>query len=183
MDDLKGLPFNVNKMSISQIIKTLFLYQNVIISGSLMVVFLFSSLMVFKNYYRKEVALHAKMAQVQEKLNVLNRQQQTIKDLNNFKISFSKVINEDTIVTQITSYASQRKISITSLSPAQAQDMGLYDVLKFSLSAVATNYQSMVLFLRDMESSEELFMVNSWKGQGQGEINFDMDISVLRIHL
>ena len=46
----------------------------------------------------------------------------------------------------------------------ETQDMGLYDVIKVSLTGVAPDYKAMVLFLRDMEKSPYLFKVDSWSG-------------------
>ena len=74
--------------------------------------------MIFNDYHIKEQGLRARMSQVQQKLDVIAGRQAAIKNLEDFKTSFPKGINEDKIITQITSYATAHGVSISSLSPA-----------------------------------------------------------------
>ncbi len=188
MSDLKDLNsrFDINNIDINQIIEVLTRYLNTILKLAVVLGALVIAWMIFNDYRIKEQDLRLQMSQVQQKLDVIAGRQKAIGNLENLKSSFQKGINEDKIINQITSYATAHGVSISSLSPAESQEKTLYDVIRFDLSALAPDFQALVLFLRDIEKSKYFFMVDSWslsQGGEQGGINFSMGISVVRVHL
>jgi len=185
MSDPKKLNLQVdfNNLNIDRIIQILTQYQNTVLKAVVIFGALLIAGMLFNGYNGQQQDIRLRMSGVQQKLDVIISRQEAIKNLEDFKASFPKGINEDQIITQITQYATANGISISSLSPEESQNMGLYDVTRVALMGVARDYKAMVLFLRDMEKSPYLFKMDSWEGQGQGEINFSIKMSVLRFHL
>lgn len=176
-------PMDFKNINMDQIIQTLTQYQKVVLKSVVILGALLMAGMIFNSYNLQNQSVRTRMSLVQQKLDAIAGRQAAIKNLEDFKASFPKGINEDKIITQITRYATANGVSISSLSPEETQNMGLYDVTKVSLSGVARDYKAMVLFLRDMEKSSYLFKVDSWQGQGQGEVDYSMKISVLNFHL
>lgn len=177
--------FNLNNIDVDQIIQVLIEYRNTALKLAAMIVSLVVMGMMLNEHHIKEQVLRAQMSKVQQKLDVIASRQEAIKNLDDFKTSFPKGINEDKIITQITAFAPSQDVTINSLSPRESQDMGLYDVVEVSLTGAARDYKAMVLFLRAMEKSKYLFRVDSWMGgsnEGTGEVNFTMVISALHIH-
>ena len=184
-NDPKKLNYQIDfsNMNMDQIIQILTQYQKIILKSVVILGALFVAGMIFNGYNAQNQSVRAQMARVQQKLDVIAGREAAIKNLEDFKAAFPKGINEDKIITQITRYATANGVSISSLSPAETQNMGLYDVIRVSLSGSARDYKAMVLFLRDMEKSPYLFKVDSWQGGGHGEVVFSMTMSVLTFHL
>jgi len=184
MSDPKKInsPFDLNNMDMDQIIQALTQYRSAVLKFVVILGALLVAGMIWNGYNRQQQSVRAQMSLGQQKLDMITSRQVAIKNLEDFKASFPKGINEDSIITQITTYATANGVSIGSLSPEESQNMGLYDVTRFTLNGAARDYKAMVLFLRDMEKSAYLFKVDSWEGHGEGEVEFSMKMSVLHFH-
>lgn len=156
-----------------------FLIKIVLIIGSLLIADL-----MFNDYHIKGLGVHARMSQAQEKIEVLKAREAITRDINNFKSSLPDKLNEFELITLISNYAKLQHITITSLAPAQSQDMGLYDVINVSFEAVSGNFKDMMLFLRKVEKSNFPLRIDSWSGREtqKGEITFVIKISAVLIH-
>jgi len=174
---------DLNNIDLNQIVQILTEYRNTALKLAVIIGALVVAGMMFNDCHTKEQVLRARISQVQQKLDVIASQQQAVKNLDDFKASFSKGINEDKIIPQITGYATAHGVSISSLSPTESQDMGLYDVIKVQLLGAAPDYKAMVLFLRDIEKSPYLFKVDLWEANGRGEVDFTMEISAVHVHI
>jgi len=193
MNDPKKLnpPFSLNNIDLNnidvdQIVATLTQYKSAVLMGAVIVGTLIIAWMMYNAQCIKEQGLRTQISQLQDKLDVITRQRAAVKNLNDFKSSFSAGIDDDKIITQITSYAKAHGVSISSLAPGMKQDMGLYDISSVDLVGVARNYKEMVRFLRDMEMSKFLFKLESWVGHISGTedaIQFNLTISVMHVHL
>lgn len=184
-NDPKKLNYQIdfNNINMDQIIQILTQYQKLILKAVVILGALLIAGMIFNGYNAQNQSVRAQMTRVQQKLDVIAGRETAIKNLEDFKAAFPKGINEDKLIIQITKYATANGVSISSLSPAETQNMGLYDVIRVSLNGAARNYKAMVLFLRDMEKSPYLFKVDSWQGGGHGQIDFAITMSVLTVHL
>ena len=96
---------------------------------------------MFNDHRIKDQDLRTQMSQAQEKLEVLKARDAAIKDLNNFKSSLPKKLNEFELITLISNYAKLYHVTITSLSPAESKDMGLYDIINVSFNAESDNFK------------------------------------------
>jgi len=139
---------------------------------------------MFNDHRIKDQQLRAKMSQMQEKLQVINSSDVSNKDFDKFKSSLPKKLNENDLITLISDYARTNNIAITSLSPAESKDMGLYDVINVNFDAASDNFKNMILFLRKLERSDIPLMVNAWTGHEEtdGRITFSIEISNVNIH-
>jgi hypothetical protein len=84
----------------------------------------------------------------------------------------------------ISEYAKSNHVNITSLSPAESKDMGLYDSIDVTFDAVSENFKDMLLFLRNIEKSSAPLRIGSWLGSEaeNGKITFSIAISAVFIH-
>ena len=182
-----NLQIDLNNIDINQLVQIVNEYQNTAIKVVLVVGALIIAGVMFNDYHGKDLKLRARMSEMQQKLDVIASHQAADKSLNDFKASFPKGIEEEKIITQITAFATAHHVTISSLAPFGSQDMGLYDVIKVTLTGVASDYKAMVLFLRDMEMSSYLFRLDSWSGaqssDRDGGVVFTMGVSVIRVHL
>ncbi|MBF0571599.1 MAG: hypothetical protein HQL12_06965 [Candidatus Omnitrophica bacterium] len=140
---------------------------------------------MFNDYHAKDQRLHARMSQEQEKLEVVSAHDTAVMNLNNFKSSLPAKLSDYKIITLISDYAKSRHVIITSLSPAESKDMGLYNVVNVSFNATCDDFKEMMLFLRKIEKSEFPLKINSWSGNEaeNGRINFVVEISGVIFHI
>ncbi len=182
--DKLNSPFNIKDLDAAKFTKILSEHKNPLIKIALIIVSLLMVGVIFNDHRIKEQGLRARMSQAQQKLEVLKARDAAIRNLNNFKSSLPKKLNEFEIITLISDYAKLHHVTITSLSPAESKDMGLYDVINVSFDAVSDNFKDMVLFLRKIEKSNFHLRVDSWSGHEaeDGKITFSIKISAVLIH-
>ena len=177
-------PFNIKDMDVAQLIRLLGEHQNSLIKLVLIIGSLLMAGGIFNDHRVKEQDLRFLTSQAQEKLGVLNARDAAIQGLNHFKSSLPKNLNESELITLISNYAKSHHVIITSLSPAESKDMGLYDIISINFEAVSDNFKEMVLFLRKIEKSNFPLRVDSWSGHKaeNGEITSTIGISAVLIH-
>ncbi len=175
---------DLKNLDVNQLSKIISEHQNTVIKSVLILGSLIAALMMFNDHRAKEQVIRSQMTQMQQKIDALKSRDTAIKDLAAFKSSMPKKINEFELITLISSYAKTYHINIPSLSPAESEDRGLYDVINVKFSAMADNFKDMVLFFRKIEKSEYPLRIDSWSGQPDqtGEITFEITISAVLIH-
>ena len=174
----------IKDMDVAQLIAIAKEHQNSLIKFALIVGSLLMVGRMFNDHRIQGQLLRVQMSQAQEKLEVLKARDATIRDLDDFKSSLPKKLNELELISLISNYAEAQHITIASLSPAESKDMGLYDVISLSFSATADHFKELILFLRKIEKSNFPLRVDSWSGYetDQGKITFAIVISAVLIH-
>ncbi len=187
MINLNKLNFSLDSikdLDVAKLLKILNERKNSFIKIALIMASLLMAGVMLNDHRIKGQGLRARMSKVQEKLEVLKARDAARQDFNNFKSSLPKKLNELELITLISNYAQLRHITITSLSPAESQDMGLYDVINIGFEAVSNNFKDLMLFLRKIEKSDFPLRVDSWFGHEEknGAIVFKTEISAVLIH-
>jgi len=176
-ESLKGL-------DAGQLSKAVKDHQNSLFKLLLVIGTIVLGVMMFNDYRAKDQDVHSRIKLLQAKLDVIKARDAAIQDLNNFKSSQRKKISEFDLITLISAYAKSENVTISSLSPAESQDMGLYDLININFTATSDDFKGLMLFIRKIEKSEYLLRINSWTGHedGDGNINFTIQISAVQIH-
>jgi hypothetical protein len=158
--------------------------QNSVIKLGLVIGALFLAVVMYNDFHAKDQAMHLRITQLQQKLDAIKARDGAIKDLDDFQSTLPLKINEFELITLISDYAKSNRITITTLSPAESQNMGLYDLINMNFNAVSDDFKSLMLFLRSIEKSKYPLRVNSWSGQeaADGKVTFDIQISAVLIH-
>jgi hypothetical protein len=174
-----------NAGSVDHIIKNLGEYQNSLINVGLIVVTLIIAGVMFNDHRTKDQGLRLQMSQAQDKIEAVKARDAAIQNFNNFKSSLPKKLSEFDLITLISDYAKLYHVTISSLSPAESQDKGLYDVINVNFDAESDDFKGMMLFLRTIEKSNLSIRINSWSGKEEpdGKINFDAKIRAVVIHI
>jgi hypothetical protein len=182
--DKLNAQFNMKNVDTSQFMKALSEQQNSFIKLFFVVGSLVLVVLMFNDHHTKDRALHDRLSQLQDKLEVLKNRDIALKDLSDFKSSLPKRQNQFELIMMISNYAKAHNITITSLSPAELKDMGLYDVINVSFDAVADDFKDMMLFIRTIEKSKTPLRIDTWSGhEGEdGKITFDLEINAVLIH-
>jgi hypothetical protein len=175
---------DLKSLDLVQITRILNDHQHTVIKYALIIGSLFAAGVMFNDHRTKEQGIRAQMTAVQEKIDAIKARDASIKDISTFQSSLPKKLNEFELITLISGYAKSYHVNIPSLSPAESQDMGLYDVIIVKFDAMSDNFKDMVLFLRKIEKSEFPLKIDAWSGsQDQnGNITFTITISAVLIH-
>jgi hypothetical protein len=168
----------------SQVTKSITEHQNTLFKLVLIVGTLTIGVMIFNDHHAKEAGIRARISQAQEKLEAIKDRDAAIQGLGNFKSSIPKTINVFELIPLISNYAKQYNSNISSYSPDQSKNMGLYDVLNVHFDMVSDNFKDMMLFLRRIEKSNYPLRIDSWSGNKaeDGKISFTIEISAVLIH-
>jgi hypothetical protein len=174
----------MNNLDAAQVLKTLAEHQNTFIKLILIVGTLIYGGIIFGDYRSKDQGVHTSMSQLQDKLAAVKTRDAALKELNGFKSSLPKKINEFDLITMTSNYSKLCHVAIISLAPAESKDMGLYDVINISFSAVADNFKDMMLFFRKIERSDFPLRIDLWSGHEAdgGKISFSIQVSAVLIH-
>ena len=176
--------FDLKSIDAAKLAGALTEHQNSLIKLGLIVGSLIIAGLIFNDFRIKEQSVRIQMSQGQAKLDAIKEHVAAFQNLNDFKKSLPKKLNESELIALISNYASAHHVIISSLSPAESKDMGLYDVINISFHATSDNFKDMMLFLRKIEKSKFPLTVNSWSGQevADGKMDFLIEISAVLIH-
>lgn len=175
---------DLKNIDVNQLVSILSEHQVTLINLGLIIGSLLLVGGMFNDNRVKAQGIRLQMSQVQDKLVAIKSRDAAAKDLDKFKSSLPKRLNEFELTTLISNYAKLYHVSIPSLSPAESVDMGLYDAINVKFDASADNFKNMMLFLRQIEKSEYPLRINSWSGHEleNGTIFFDIEVSAILIH-
>jgi len=175
---------NLKNLDVAQLTKILNDHQNSIIKFALIIGSLLIAVGMFNDHRKKDQDLRSQISQAQEKLAAISAHDAAIEAINQFKSSVPSKINEYELIALISNYAKSYHVTITTLSPAESKDMGLYDLINFSFDAESNNFKGMMLFLRNIEKSKYPLRIDSWTGRedDNGKISFTLKISAVLIH-
>jgi hypothetical protein len=186
MVDLKKInsQFSLKGIDATQLTGIIREHQKSLIKIILVIGSLVMAGVMFNDNRIKDQDLHSRMSQGQQKLEVIKARDAAVGELNSFKSSLPQKLNEFGLITLISDYAKSNHVTITSLSPAESKDMGLYDAMNIHFEAVSDNFKSMMLFLRNIEKSDAPIRIDTWSGHEveNGKINFTIAISAVLIH-
>ena len=184
MSDLGKLSSSLQNMDMAQFADALTENQNTLLKGVLIVGAIALAVVMFNDHRQKDAALHARMTLLQQKLDTIKSRDAAVKGLTDFKASIPQKINEFQLITLISDYTKLYNISISSFTPAESKDMGLFDQVNVVFDLRADSYKDMMLFLRKIEKSTYSLRINSWTGheEGDGRINFVIDLSAVLVH-
>jgi hypothetical protein len=173
-------------LDLDKLTKALSEHQNSVIKLVLVIGALLLAGVMFNGNRVKVQALKLQVSKAQQKLDAFKARDAAVGNLNAFKSSLPKRINEFELITLISNYAKSYNVTIPSLSPGESKDMGLYDAIDISFSASSDSFKNMMLFLRKIEKSDLPLRVNSWAGDeaedGTITFTFQIDISAVLIH-
>jgi hypothetical protein len=186
MADIKKInsQFDLKNIDAAQLAKILREHQNSLIKLILIIGSMWVVGVMFNDHRIKDQNLLTQMSQVQQKLDAVKARDAAIANFNDFKSSLPKKLNEFELITLISDYAKLNHVNITSLSPAESKDMGLYDIIDAHFDVISDNFKNMILFLRTIEKSNASIRVGSWTGHvvENGKITFSISISAVIIH-
>jgi hypothetical protein len=159
-------------------------HQNNIIKFALIIASLIAVVVMFNDLHSKEEALRGQITQMQQKLDAMKSRDAVSGELDTFNAALPKKVNEFELITLLSDFAKSQHTSITSMSPAESVDMGLYDLINVHFNGVTDNFKDMVLFLRTIERSKYPLRIDTWSGSEDvnNKITFDVSVSAVMIH-
>ena len=177
--------FDLNNINVDQIIQALGEYKYLVLKLVMIGATCVMIWMGYNDFQIKSQLIRSQISNAGQKIEAIAQQQKAVKNLSDYKEHLPSGFSGDKIISRITAYATDHKVSINSFSPAEIKNMGLYDMINVSLTGMAPSYKAMVLFLRAIEKSSFRLTVDSWSGtvNGQwGEVNFTVAISARSFH-
>jgi len=175
---------DLKNMDAAQLSSVLSEHQNSLIKLVLVVLTLFMGAAIFNTHSAREHSLQKKISEAQQKLEVIKTRESSLADLNGFKSTLPKRMNEFELVGAISKLAKAQGINVISISPAQSKDMGLYDVITINFNGESESFKGMLLFLRKVEKFSFPLRIDSWSGHEDDnkKINFILQINAVLIH-
>jgi hypothetical protein len=186
--DLKNLDFknlDLKNLDLAKITKLVSEHQNSFIKLVLIVGTLFLTVVMYNDHRVKDQDLSSKTLLLKQKFEAIKARDQAVADLSNFKSSVPEKLSEYDLITLMSSYAKKCNVAITTLSPADSVDMGLYDIVNVNFNVVSDNFKDLMLFLRMIEKSKFPLRINKWSGREDqsGRITFITEVSAVLIHI
>ena len=138
---------------------------DILIGAALIALTFFFSVSYFAKHKTQLKNIRVEILQLEDKIQMIERYNQTKADLDEFLSYIHPFVNETDFINQITDYAAKRKIQIGSLSPSRKEDQALAQLTKVQMHLVAKTYDALWLFIYDIEKSPQYFRIDSWRGE------------------
>ena len=188
--------YDIKSLDVNRVFKSLLQRRDILANLFIIAITVFLSFKMYGNFKAQTAALQADTGSMIERFQVISEYEATQKSLKKFVALAPKAPTEvNTIIEEISEIASQHNVQIVSFSPNKAQDYDFYTSLNIRLSISANSYQSIGLFIRDIEKSPYNLRVENWSAvwqetydaifsdeQGQqGKITVDMEIASINL--
>jgi len=161
--DLKQLSqINLNKIDSKQISNYLTEHKEVAINAGIVFVAFILASNVLSGHKKQGKVLQAEILKMQDKTNVIKKNDNVLSEIKTFMNSFPQSITKDELVDYVVSYALDNNVQIISFSPATNISDTLYEKVVIEVSLSAENYDDMVSFLHTLEIAPEPWRVESF---------------------
>ncbi len=133
-------------------------------------------------------------------IQVMTDKEKPIQDVDNLSKEAKTLLDgvpeslpENRFITQLTSLANKRNVTVTAISPPASKDNGFFGRISTQLSCSVNGFKNALLFINDIEQAPYALKVDSWsvrpsslpdaKGPGDDSVKLDMTVIVSSIEL
>ena len=137
---------------------------DLLINVLLIVVALVVSFSSFTKHAVTKKFSKTKMVELQKKLVALEKFEALKKEHSVFLKEIPKAIASDQLIQTLSELAIQRDIQILSFSPAKKKSNRLINITSVVVNIASKDYDSIILFLHDIEESSYPIRIENWSG-------------------
>ena len=155
--DLKNINLNQLRDNIQK-------RPEVLINILLIVAALFVIIYMFTAQQNKLKRLKNAVALMKEKLEVVKSLETAQQANGEFIKAFPQTIPSDRLVDKISDFAEAHNVQVVSFLPAKQKSNDILEYTTVTLTVSSSEYQDIVLFIKDIEESPYAWKVERWKG-------------------
>lgn len=125
-------------------------------------------------YTSKTQALKTMKSQINEKrskIDIVKTQKVLEKEFKEFTEQYPKPLSSDKMIDRISELALSNNLQITSISPAVGKSNAFLEHTTVRFEITASDFNNMMLFMKDIEQSAYLLRVEDWRGNMEERIS------------
>ncbi len=158
VNDLKNLNLAKIKEIVSQ---RLDIFINILLIG----LTLFGTIYLYSTRVREGRRLQTEVRQMTEKLAAAQEYEVVKKEYEDFIKAFPQAIPSDQLINRLSQVAVSHSVQILAFSPEERKSNDFFEQTSVSLNIASDNYDNMVSFIKEVESSPTSIFVQKWSGK------------------
>lgn len=157
INDLKNLDF-------AKIQEDILAKPDIAVNVALVLLSIFIMFQFYNGRQAEIKTLMGKLEELNKKVTMVDTYYATQKQLNEFKTDLPKGINEYKMIEELSNFASNRNVKISSYTPASRESKKYFDKVIVNLSVSTHSYKDMCMFVNDIENSDYALRLDNWHG-------------------
>lgn len=159
----KNAPVQLPRMSPQDLMDFVLHHKSAMVSFASIVVTAGYLLVVFGGQMQQISAMDQDIRLLQDKDQPSRDLTKTTSESKAFFGALPVILPENRFITQLTTLANKRNVSVTAISPPENKEYGFFRRVTSQLTCSVNGVKDALLFINDIEQSEFALKVDSWK--------------------
>jgi len=126
---------------------------------------LFATISLYSYYSHKKSRLEGQVQDMEGRLALVEDYQKTEKEYQGLVKAFPQGIESDQLITKLSDFAVAHNVQILTFSPAEKKSEEFFEQVSINMNIACDNYDNIVAFLKDIESSSYSIFIQKWSGK------------------
>lgn len=126
---------------------------------------LFGTIYLYSIRVREGLRLQTEVQKMEERLAAVQEYEAVEKEYKEFVQAFPQALPSDQLINKLSQVAVSNSVQILAFSPAEKKSSDFFEQTSVSLNIVSDNYDNMVRFIKEVESSSFSIFVQEWSGK------------------
>lgn len=156
---------NLRGISFDQV-KDFFLTRSFIFLNLLWIgLTIMAAVYIYQGHQRAAQSNTVQMTELKEKQKVVSEYKTIKKEYDDFIKNFPESIPSDQLISKLSSFAVKNGVQILSFSPTEKKSTEYTESASVNLNIGAANYQNIIQFIKDIETSKYVVRIENWSGK------------------
>ena len=156
---------NLRGISFDQV-KDFFLTRSFIFLNLLWIgLTIMAAVYIYQGHQRAAQSNTVQMTELKEKQKVVSEYKTIKKEYDDFIKNFPESIPSDQLISKLSSFTVKNGVQILSFSPTEKKSTEYTESASVNLNIGAANYQNIIQFIKDIETSKYVVRIENWSGK------------------
>ncbi|MBI5149677.1 MAG: type 4a pilus biogenesis protein PilO [Candidatus Omnitrophica bacterium] len=166
IDKLRGINIqDLQNIDMRQVVEVLQRRVDIIVSVLLVLVTLVVTVTMGRGNAKKSQVLDYEIKQMRDRLEAVNESDRVKGEYAAFQKNFPFSMTADELVNRLSEFAAARDVQMVSFAPDKESSDDYVQVARVQINISATDYPSLVLFMKDIETAPYALRVEQWSAK------------------
>lgn len=156
---------NLKEFNLAKLKESFKARPDIFINILLIALTLFATIYLYSHHASRKSRLEDQVKASEEKKVLAEDYKKTEKEYQEFVKAFPRAITSDQLITRLSDFAVAHNVQILAFSPAEKKSGDFFEQITIKINIASDNYDNILLFLKDIESSAYSIFIQKWSGR------------------
>lgn len=156
---------NLKEFNVAKLKENFAKRPDIFINILLIALTLFATIYLYSYSFNRRSGLEREVQEMEGKLSVVEDYKRVETEYQAFVKAFPQAIQSDQLIARLSDFAVARNVQILAFSPAEKRSGDFFDQISVNINIASDNYENILAFLKDVESSSYSIFIQKWNGK------------------